>query len=1040
MVLGEGYQPDQRRNYYSSDENNSEFLQLSSPRYKDNASQNQQMGKYQQNHALMIEDFSTEQEAQQLEKEHLKSQSQSLIRFKLAKHEQKIEETLLENCSDEALKQINITQLQRVFRDLAYLCGFVIVTYDDALANDFIQDTDHKTLKNSSVKSIDEFIKYTWTQHHGNQLKRKNYRNSILKLSNKEWPDLGAIGNSNSDLEEIENRVVFFEDQLFERERPTLKIQAKEFRKLLQSFIDAEDNQSVVIDITNEFQQLEAYNPDGRNVDYIFSNMPLVVSNQKDSENFDYIKENLERTLNQYQRLYEIADFRTEKERQFMSELIQQLQIKLDSYQVGKAKKNDQNQIAIYQGVQSFKQIEPKSKYERALQEIFYFYCRQHRVFCITFQEMWDDSINMRVGEFLMFCREFGIKLNRERAVNIFNKIAEFRKPIDFKRFVQLLDYLATQLNEIRIDQLEKRVKMINKLLKQNSKKTQHIKSKQSKVEEDFNKTQPKKSNLQKRKESSSSQEEEEKKVGDDPVESIQQKLVRFDQENQEMDIEQIDATMQSTKMKKLSESKNETLGNDSNKDIEEMQLRIAKIEQQSILLQNEKDKLQSEIERSKAKKADDCNQELMKLLELDNPLQFRAKMKGYTFNPFQMKDLSYRVQKLPDDVLQKRMKIKIKQNSTAEELKKKVEAMKQDRLKRQSDRENSQQQEFRNKEQRKKDLFGKLFSDAETTSRVSRVSTTKNNEQKTGIGAILQNSQAEAIPEEEQIKRKPQHPIFITLNDLDKMNVKQFNRNIRADFQPEDFLFDSDDEENKDMKKKKKPKNQQHNDLAQQIKQKKQIQQNSLENSIDFNPPPKRAEQKRGGHQIANQSEMVAGLKTHRVLGGNGPIKAQQLDLNPNQVNQSLKLKNVPLTSRNHHGKSLNNSIDQGNGYQSQVDNPKSKKLLASLNPKKLVQQSLDLSQKPLQGSLKPSKSLGQLQKLTHAQDQHHQQQQLALALIPKANNFKNKDSIQPEKMLARANEIEKTTQKRNIQSMKDILKMHDKTINKGLKIVKKQ
>ncbi len=42
-----------------------------------------------------------------------------------------------------------------------------------------------------------------------------------------------------------------------------------------------------------------------------------------------------------------------------------------------------------------------------------------------------------------MFCRDFNIKINRDRAIAIFNKISEFRKPIDFHLFVKLLDLLA---------------------------------------------------------------------------------------------------------------------------------------------------------------------------------------------------------------------------------------------------------------------------------------------------------------------------------------------------------------------------------------------------------------------------------------------------------------------------------------------------------------------------------------------------------------------------------------------------------------------
>jgi len=49
-----------------------------------------------------------------------------------------------------------------VFRDLAYLCGFIVVTFEDVLANDFIMDIDNKQLKSSSAKAIEEFIKFCW--------------------------------------------------------------------------------------------------------------------------------------------------------------------------------------------------------------------------------------------------------------------------------------------------------------------------------------------------------------------------------------------------------------------------------------------------------------------------------------------------------------------------------------------------------------------------------------------------------------------------------------------------------------------------------------------------------------------------------------------------------------------------------------------------------------------------------------------------------------------------------------------------------------
>ena len=61
-----------------------------------------------------------------------------------------------------------------------------------------------------------------------------------------------------------------------------------------------------------------------------------------------------------------------------------------------------------------------------------------------------DDAIHLRNGEFAMFCREFKIPISRERALQMFNKVSEFHKPINFDKFIELLDKLAIELNEYR--------------------------------------------------------------------------------------------------------------------------------------------------------------------------------------------------------------------------------------------------------------------------------------------------------------------------------------------------------------------------------------------------------------------------------------------------------------------------------------------------------------------------------------------------------------------------------------------------------------
>ncbi len=56
--------------------------------------------------------------------------------------------------------------------------------------------------------------------------------------------------------------------------------------------------------------------------------------------------------------------------------------------------------------------------------------------------------------------------------------------------------------------------------------------------------------------------------------------------------------------------------------------------------------------------------------------------MIGLQFKPFQMKDLAFRVPKLPDDVLIKKMRLKFQGFSKEQQIKKlKVEKMKRQRV-----------------------------------------------------------------------------------------------------------------------------------------------------------------------------------------------------------------------------------------------------------------------------------------------------------------------------------------------------------------------
>ena len=67
---------------------------------------------------------------------------------------------------------------------------------------------------------------------------------------------------------------------------------------------------------------------------------------------------------------------------------------------------------------------------------------------------MLDSTTLMSNGEYMIFCKDFGIPITRDRALSVFNKVSEFRKPIDINQFVVSIEKLAIELNEFNKDAL----------------------------------------------------------------------------------------------------------------------------------------------------------------------------------------------------------------------------------------------------------------------------------------------------------------------------------------------------------------------------------------------------------------------------------------------------------------------------------------------------------------------------------------------------------------------------------------------------------
>ena len=68
------------------------------------------------------------------------------------------------------------------------------------------------------------------------------------------------------------------------------------------------------------------------------------------------------------------------------------------------------------------KQATPLEERKKALEEIFYFYARQHIQNNLGFEEMEDELKKLDMGEFTCLTRDFSIALPRSRVADVFKK------------------------------------------------------------------------------------------------------------------------------------------------------------------------------------------------------------------------------------------------------------------------------------------------------------------------------------------------------------------------------------------------------------------------------------------------------------------------------------------------------------------------------------------------------------------------------------------------------------------------------------------
>ena len=106
--------------------------------------------------------------------------------------------------------------------------------------------------------------------------------------------------------------------------------------------------------------------------------------------------------------------------------------------------------------------LSKEEKREMNLKEIFNFYSHLHTNagHKLTFDSIKDKFEHLNLNEFLKFCNEFKILLPKEILSKIFLKKSELTKEMSFLEFQVTLIEISVEINQEKIKQLRKRIKM----------------------------------------------------------------------------------------------------------------------------------------------------------------------------------------------------------------------------------------------------------------------------------------------------------------------------------------------------------------------------------------------------------------------------------------------------------------------------------------------------------------------------------------------------------------------------------------------------
>lgn len=779
----------------------------------------------------------------------------------------------------------------------------------------------------------------------------------------------------------------------------------------------------MVVDLNHEFDE-ELSEGSHKDIDVNDRDIDLPKANDK-------FTKKLTKTILEYENLLAQDAFKDINEKNDVKKLLNSLKAQLDNHV------NHKNKPEV-------KEISIEEKREKILQEIFDFYARQHIPPGLPFEQLEETLKSIQVGELILFCKDFGIEIERKEAMKLYTKISVNNMPHKFPQFKQSLKKIGEMMHNKNLDKLKKELSDLKSKMGEKSQKSPKSESgkssssgsdsegegsgsdsdkksdasgasKSKKSAKQSTKTKSKKGDASPKKGDAPPKKEEPpadvkkadekfkkdaKNVKPDPKAAKKDDINKKEPAKSKGKPSSNHSNSGSDKGSKKSGSKSSSEGSKSgsdsgsdsgsnsgsdNEDNKNEEANLLMIEH----LQELKSKITEDIEVLEKLTEEEVYERFIQFLEIDHPAKYKHKVKGIRL-AFDVKDTKSRIP-LSMNTAKFAKNIFKKTKLSADEIKLKVKQMKEDRIQKKVQIELAEKQKYDKNRDYLKEIHKKLRHDKLVNSK---------NEKVNYSDIKIRNM---GIPSWDGKHSK------VTMEVLNKMHYSDFNIDDDDDFNPTDVLDDEEIAKINSPKKKLKKKNSLNTDL---------IVNNSM---TDIDQKAKTSMVKRGTQM--NQSQMSEARNKggiHVTMHNKAINQAYDYGKNSSGTGDVKKVakafENKARVERS--VPKLTKSFDL-NAYNPSIV-PRTKQAISS-NRLKIAGSQQDLKNKSMH-----------YRRAT--QDSYPMKIHDSYTMASK-----NKLPGMKQQMRDRAKQIESTNRVKEKRNMDSILKMHNNQINKGLKTLDK-